>query len=93
MSKSCLTKAGQNPILLDKEHHLAKLMVLEAHQRVLHNGVKDTLAELRSSYWLIRGRQFVRKLINSCVVCKRIEGRHCQGIPPPPLPEFHVVPS
>ena len=71
MSNSCLTAAEQNPILLDKNHYLTTLIVVEAHKRVLHNGVKDTLAELRSAYWLVRGRQFVRKLIHSCVTCRK----------------------
>ena len=68
-------------------------MVMDAHKHVLHNGVKETLTELRSAYWLVRGRQFIRKLLRTCVVCRRLEGRHCQGIPPPPLPEFCVRPS
>ena len=93
MSKSCLSLAEQNPILLDKKHYLATLMVMDAHKHVLHNGVKETLTQLRSVYWLVRGRQFVRKLIHTCVVCRKLEGKHCRGIPSPPLPEFHVVQS
>ena len=50
----------------------------------MHNGVKDTLAELRSSYWV---RQFVRY---DCVVCRKHEGRPYQGKPSPPLPEHRV---
>ena len=88
MSNSCLSQAEQTPILLDKRDHLAILTVMDAHKRFLHNGVKETLTELRSAYWLVRGRQFIRKLLRTCVVCRRLEGRHCRGIPPPPLPEF-----
>ena len=32
-----------------KEHHLAKLLVMEAQKYVLHNGVKETLVEPWSS--------------------------------------------
>lgn len=90
MAKSCLSLSAQNPILLDKDHHLTELIVMRAHHRVLHNGVKDTLAELRSEYWLVKGRQYVRRLIHKCVVCKRQEGKPCEANPPPPLPEFRV---
>ena len=93
MSNSCLSLAAQTPILLDKKHHLASLIVMDAHKRVMHNGVKETLAELRSTYWLVRGRQFVRKLIYGCVSCRKMEGKPCQGVPPPPLPEYHVQQS
>ena len=91
MSKSCLSLAEQNPVLLDKKHYLATLMVIDVHKHVLHNGVKGTLTQLWSVYWLVRGRQFVWRLIHSCVICRK--GKHCRGIPPPPLPEFHVVQS
>ena len=93
MSKSCLSLAAQNPVLLDKGHHLTVLLVRDAHCRVLHNGVKETLAELRSEYWLVKGRQFIRKLIYACTICKRQEGKPCRGNPPPPLPEFSVQQS
>ena len=93
MSNSCLTSSEQHPILLYKAHHLTRLLVIEAHKRVMHDGVGETLAELRSIYWLIQGRQFVRKIIYHCVVCRKIEGRPCQGKSPPPLPDYRVQPS
>ena len=77
MSNSSLTLAAQTPILLDKKHRLATLIAMDAHKRVMHNGVPETLAELRSQYWLIRGRQFVRKLIHGCTTCRKFEGGHC----------------
>ena len=55
MSHSSLLPSAQNPILLSKEHHLTTLLILDAHKRVLHNGVRETLSELRSTYWVIRG--------------------------------------
>ena len=93
MGNSCLTQSAQNPILLNKKYRLAKLVVMDAHKRVLHDGVPETLAELRSTYWLVQGRQFVRRLIHSCVTCRRYEGTHFQGRPSPPLPDFRVTPS
>ena len=85
MSRSCLSLSAQTPILLDKDQHLTKLIVMDAHRRVIYNGVKETLAELRSAYWLVKGRQFVRKLIHSCITCQKLEGRPFRGNPPPPL--------
>ena len=56
MGNSALAPAAKHPILLDKQHHLTRLIVMDAHKRVLHNGVRETLTELRASYWLVRGR-------------------------------------
>lgn len=93
MSNSSLPASAENPILLDQNHHLTTLLILDAHKRVLHNGTRETLAELRSVYWVIRGRQIVKGLIRSCVTCRRHEGSPCQGVPPPPLPAFRVSKS
>ena len=56
----------------------------------MHNGVKETLTEIRSAYWLLRGRQFVRKVIHRCLTCRRLEGKPFQCLPPPQLPEYCV---
>ena len=36
----------QHPIILDKRHHLATLIVKDCHNKVGHNGVRDTLTVL-----------------------------------------------
>lgn len=93
MQNSCLSVSERAPILLSKTHQLTKLIVTEAHLQVFHNGVKETLTQLRSEYWLVKGRQFVRSVIYACVVCKKHEGKPCQSNPSPPLPEHRVTQS
>ena len=81
---------SKHPLLLDKKHHLAFLIVSEAHRRVQHNGVKETLTEVRSKYWIVGGRSVVRLHIHKCVTCRRFEGRPFCAPPAPPLPTFRV---
>ena len=90
MQQSDLSPSTQHPILLDRCHHVTTLLIMDAHHRVRHNGARETLTELLSNYWLVRGRQFVRKLIHKCLVCCRLEGRPHHGVPPPALPKFRV---
>ena len=78
------------PILLHKSHHLTVLIVRKAHSRVLHNGVKETLAELRSKFWIMKGRSFVKTVIRLCRQCRRHEGKPYSAPAPPPLPAFRV---
>ena len=80
----------KHPILLPRGHYLTELIVQRAHKKVLHNGIKETLTEVRSRFWILKGRSLVRKLIHQCTVCRRFEGSHYQVPPPPPLPEFRV---
>ena len=81
---------AKHPILLPVDHHLTVLIIDDCNQRVLHNGVKETLTELRSRFWVTRGRQTVRKVISKCVNCKKTEGKHYAVPPTAPLPQFRV---
>ena len=72
------------PILL-RDSHFLKLQILKSHVEVWHDRTKPTLARLRTKYWVVRGRQIVKRTIAPCVTCKR----HLQGgLCPPPTPQL-----
>ena len=50
------------------------LGVEQCHRKVKYNRVKETLYQLRTRYWIVRGRKFVKKFIVKCTTCKRHEG-------------------
>ena len=52
--------------------------------------MRETLTELHLEFWIIGGRNLVRSIVHSCIVCRQFEGRPIQGPPPPLLPEFRV---
>ena len=80
----------KHPILLPRKHPYTSLLVDDAHRRVNHNGVKETLTEVRQRYWIVKGWSLVRPAIHRCVTCKKHEGSPFSGPPPPPLPEFRI---
>ena len=83
------------------QHHLfhsfsyftPHLIVQHAHERVLHEGIKETLTQLRSKYWIVRGRSLVKQIIYRCTLCRRFEGAAYKGPPAPPLPSYRVQES
>lgn len=78
------------PALLPRHHWLTTLIVRYCHERVLHNGLKETLAEVRSKLWITKGRQTVKYVLFKCSVCKRLQGRHYPVPESPDLPSFRV---
>ncbi len=80
----------KNPILLPRDHYVTSLIIWCCHKNVLHSGTKDTLQELRSKYWIIRGRQLVKRRIHKCTLCKKIQGLTYGTPKPSQLPEFRV---
>ena len=61
---------GKYPILLPSKNRFTELLILDCHKTVLHSGMKDTLNELRTKYWVPRGRSRVQSVIFSCLMQK-----------------------
>ena len=78
------------PIFLPRCSRITYLVINYCHFKVLHNGVRDTLTELRSRFLVTKGRQTVKTAIGNCSVCKKLQGRSYAVPPPPPLPEFRL---
>ena len=53
LGNSDLVDSAKYPILLDSNHHFTTLVVWSCHRRVMHGGIKETLAELRSTFWIV----------------------------------------
>ena len=85
ISNAAIPFSTKHPILFHKDCQLTKLYARTAHERVLHNGVKETLTEIRSRFWIVKGRTFVKQLIHQCGLC-RSEGLPYRTPPPPPCP-------
>ena len=78
------------PILLPGEHYFTELIILNCHERVHHNGLAATLSELRSRFWVTKGRQRVKRVIRKCRNCIRVQGKAYSVPPVAALPEFRV---
>ena len=52
------------PILPPNSHHFIELVIQSAHEKVCHNGVRETLFGLRSKYWIL----------NKCLFCRKLKG-------------------
>jgi len=87
INNSSLPLNSKQPILLPHDHPYIKLLVLDAHQRVKHNGTNDTLAVLREWFW---GRQAVGKVVRSCKLCHRMKGSAYPPVGSPDLPSYRV---
>ena len=55
-----------------------------------HGGLRATLAEVRSRYWIPKGRQRVKAVISKCTVCKKLEGMPYQAPKQADIPGFRV---
>ncbi|UYV60560.1 hypothetical protein LAZ67_1001526, partial [Cordylochernes scorpioides] len=63
------------PLLLPKNHHFTKLIILHFHTRYLHAGPQLVLSLIRNSYWIMGGRDIVRRIIKQCITCFRFRAK------------------
>ena len=90
LSNADVPYTTRHPTLLPRDHPLTELLVLKAHARVFHNGIRETLTEVRTRYWILKGRSLVKRILHKCLVCRRFEGKPYSAPAPPPLPDFRV---
>ena len=77
-------------ILRSNDSQFTKLVIADAHEKVLHHGVESTLDNIRSRFWIIKGRKTVKLVLRKCIVCKRYQAK--PALPPetPDLPDFRT---
>lgn len=78
------------PILLLSRHYYSDLVIQEYHNKVFHNGVCDTLNAIRQRYWVLPGRESVKKLVQRCVICKKLKGIFFKPVSGHDLPTSRV---
>ncbi len=68
-----------HPIVLDPQHHLTKLLIKDYDASLLHPGPERVFAELRRRYWILRGREAIKKYQYRCVDCQKWRAK--PGVP------------
>ena len=69
-----VTNNVKYPYLLIKEHRFIELVVIYSHKLVLQNGLRETLTQVRSEYWVAKARNFIKKVLRNCIICRKHEG-------------------
>jgi len=77
------------PIILPRDNKFTDLLIHDVHERTLHASVQRTISELRNKYWILGARNYVRRIIHQCVVCRRQMSKPSTE-EMPPLPPFRV---
>ena len=61
----------KHPIILPHTSHLTNFIVLHCHCITGHGGANMTLSQLLQLYWILRSTAVVRRVLNSCMHCRR----------------------
>lgn len=90
INNSTLPLTNKNPILLPSSHPYVDLLIRHTHERVKHSAVNNTLTTLRERFWILKGRQAVKRVLKRCVICRKLEGLPYSSYNSPDLPSIRV---
>lgn len=90
INNASLQLETKNPILLPSSHPFVELLIRRTHQRVKHSSVHNTLTTFRKQFWILRGRQAVKRVLRRCVICRKLEGLSYPTSNSPDLPSIRV---
>ncbi|GFU81411.1 integrase catalytic domain-containing protein [Trichonephila clavipes] len=77
------------PIILPSDHTAVKLLIMNAHNDLLHAGTSMLMSHLREQYWVIKARKTIRNCIRTCVKCQRFNAKK-RDVTPGILPKDRV---
>ncbi|KAL7883040.1 hypothetical protein SRHO_G00006980 [Serrasalmus rhombeus] len=60
-----------HPIILDPSHPATKLLIQDYDARLCHPGPERVFAEMRRTFWVLRGREAIRRIQHQCQECRR----------------------
>ena len=63
------------PILLSKNSLLTVLIIRKFHDKLFHSGIYAILSEFRQEFYVSSCFSVIKKVLKSCVHCKRFNGR------------------
>ena len=58
-------------MIIPQDHQLCRLVIMDCHKKLNHEGAEHVRNELRLLYWIPHSRSTVSKVLNDCSECKR----------------------
>ena len=74
LSNAAIPDAAKHQMILPKKGHVTDIIIRDMHEKKGHSGREHVLAALRGTYWIVNGNAAVRRVLSSCVRCRRIQG-------------------
>ena len=75
--------------------NISSLLLFYNHVTNIHSGRDLTLNLLRESYWIINAKSLIRKVLKSCLYCKRLRSQPkppiTNGLPPERFSAFLLL--
>ena len=92
LRNASVTCERKHPIILPYKHRVTDLIVRQYREALGHMGQECVLSSLRETFWIIKGRSAVRRVLRRCVDCQRRNARPGEQFMAD-LPEDRLIPE
>ena len=92
LANAQLPHDNRYPLLLWPDDVLVSLIARQTHCDTFHGGINLSLGTIRLQFWVLRGRNLIKSIINRCHKCKVYSKRTCTQLMGN-LPENRTNPS
>nr|XP_008107433.2 PREDICTED: uncharacterized protein LOC103278651 [Anolis carolinensis] len=77
LAQAKLKLGEKHPYILPAKHHISLLLIRHYHAKIYHQGRHFTEGAVRSAgIWIVGMKRLVTKVVNDCVICKRLRAEH-----------------
>ena len=75
VKNALISEDAKNQVILPREHFISVLIIRYVHEvKAHHCGTEYVLSMLRTMYWIPQARSVIKRVLNNCVLCKRLYG-------------------
>lgn len=74
LSRASMPAEAKHPMIIPKNHHVADLILQDAHECLGHSGRNHVLSHVRQRYWIIGAPSSIRRMLSRCTTCRRQHG-------------------
>lgn len=90
LQNSTLSYEEKHPLLLPTKHRFTELLFWQEHRRLMHAPPQMLLSMIRQRFWPLNGPISAKKLVYSCLKCRRAQPKPCAQLMAP-LPASRVT--
>ncbi|GFU88229.1 integrase catalytic domain-containing protein [Trichonephila clavipes] len=80
LRNSPIPRNKKHPMIIPTKHNFTYIIINHVHILYFHTGAEATLANIRNSFWIPSARNVVRKILRTCITCRKVSAKGSQQL-------------
>ncbi|GFX55685.1 integrase catalytic domain-containing protein [Trichonephila clavipes] len=80
LRNSPIPRNKKHSMIIPTNHNFTYIIINHYHILYFHTGAEATLANIRNSFWIPSARNVVRKILRTCITCRKVSAKGSQQL-------------